>query len=443
MATTFPSRQDESTEHTRWNFAIIVGESTFFMSGLAWVDPSAVLPLFIGRLTPSTLVIGLITVVQQLGWKAPQIFMAAVLGHRPNKLPFLRWPVLLGRLPFFAFVAYLWLKGLGNTSLVIWFVVIAYASISFGNGTLGISWNDIIAKSIPSRLRGRFFGTMQFTTAMFAFAVGFAVRWLLGPAGPGFPRDYTLLFTAMAVFLALSVIGCWLVREPIRPVLDQPQSVGQLLVSTLPMLRDRAFRSLVTVSLLGFAVSFTMPFYMVYAKQELGVRDDIAGVYIWAMTVGGAVASIFWGYLNDSRGPRAVLRGGGVLVTAVPLLAVALPPALLAAAGPAPPLARALPYLFALVFLSGGSAMGAMWMGSTNYLFELCNDEDRPRYIAIFHLCTLPAALAALVVGWLLSYLSFTVVFLLLAACGATALTASALMPPVPMEEEPESRAAI
>ncbi|HUU55636.1 MAG TPA: MFS transporter [Armatimonadota bacterium] len=442
MATTLPSRQNESTEHTRWNFGIIVAESTFFMSGLAWVDPAAVLPLFIARLTPSTVVIGAIAVLQQIGWKAPQIFMAAALGHRPHKLPFLRWPVLIGRLPFFVFVGYLWLRGVENSSVVIWFLAIALACISFGNGILGISWNDIIAKSIPPRLRGRFFGSMQFATAVAAFAVGFAVRWALGSSGPGFPLDYTLLFTAMAVFLFISVVGCWLVREPIRPVLDQPQSVRQLLLSTIPMLRDPPFRALVTAALLGFAVTYTLPFYVVYAKQHLGVEEHVSGVYIWAMTVGGAVASIFWGYLNDSRGPRAVMRGGAILATSTPLLALLLPAIMLPLAEHLPAAARALPYVFGLVFLTGGSAMGAMWMGSTNYLFDLCGHEDRPRYLAIFHLCTIPSALAALVVGWLLAYLSFTVIFFLLMVCGAAALAAALTMPHISREDQPTSPAA-
>ncbi len=208
------------------------------------------------------------------------------------------------------------------------------------------------------------------------------------------------------------------------------------------MLRDRAFRALAVAALLGFAVSYTMPFYVVYAKQELGVREEISGVYIWAMTIGGALASILWGYLNDTRGPRAVLRGAGLLVMATPLLALLVPSALLAGASAAPALARALPYVFGLVFLSGGSTIGALWMGSTTYLFELCSHEDRPRYIAVFHLCTLPAALGGLIVGWLLSFLPFSVVFLLLAACGAVALTASLLMPYVSMEAEPRGQAA-
>jgi len=64
---------NDFTEHTRWNFAAIVSESASFQTGRAWSDPSAVLPLFIGALTPSTVVIGLIPVLQRLGFLLPQL----------------------------------------------------------------------------------------------------------------------------------------------------------------------------------------------------------------------------------------------------------------------------------------------------------------------------------------------------------------------------------
>ncbi len=420
----------QSGEHTRWNFAVIVTESTFFMAGLAWVEPSSVLPLFIGMLTPSTVVVGVIVVLQRLGWLLPQVVMAAVLGHRPRRLPWLRWPVLLGRLPLLAFVCYLWLRGVGNAGVVIWFMVIAYAFVALGNGVPGISWHDIIAKSIPPQLRGRFFGTMQFATAASAFGVGFVVHWMLSSAGPAFPRNYTWLFTLMALSLTVSIIGCWMVREPIRPVLDMPQSVRQILSSALPMLRRAAgFRSLVLVALLGFGISWATPFYMVHAKENLGVRDEMAGPYIWALTVGGAIASIWWGYLNDRRGPRAVIRGACAFITMTPLLAIVLPPAVWLAAGALPRFAAALPYLFALVFLSGGAAIGATWMGAANYLFELAGHQDRPRYIALMNLLTAPGALAPLLIGWALSFLAFPVVYPLMAAFGAASLAVSLRMP--------------
>jgi MFS family permease len=408
---------------------MIVAESAFFVSALSWVDPAAVLPLFIAHLTPSTLVIGVIAVLLQVGWKLPQIFMAAALGHRPRRLPFLRWPVLIGRLPFLAFVVYLWLRGIENGPQVIWFLAIGYAGVALGNGVLGVSWNDIIAKSIPSWLRGRFFGMMNFSAMGMAFLVGFAVRWILGPGGPGFPHGYIVLFTMMGVFLTISIIGCWLVREPIRPVLAKPQSVWELFAGLIPLLRDKRFRWLVVTALLGFGAMSTMPFYVVFAKQRLGVPDEMGGVYIWGMAIGGALASLFWGHLNDRRGPRAVLRGVSFLVAATPLLAMGIAAVLISLAELGPAMRSALPYVFGLVFVVGGSTMGAMWIGTTTYLFELCGHEDRPRYIASFHFCTLPGALGALGTGWLLSFLSFSTVFVLLALGGATMVAAALRLP--------------
>jgi MFS family permease len=182
-----------------------------------------------------------------------------------------------------------------------------------------------------------------------------------------------------------------------------------------------------------------MPFYVVYAKTELGVTEEMAGVYIWAMTLGGAVASVVWGYLNDSRGPRAVLRGTTALLIATPLLALSIPAVVSVVARPMPAVGVALPYLFGLVFVAIGSSIlvfvaigssiNALWFGATNYLFDLAGDEDRPRYIGVFHLCTLPATLGAIIIGWLLEHVSFAAVFLLVASCGAGALLSSLRMP--------------
>jgi MFS family permease len=310
-------------------------------------------------------------------------------------------------------------------------LAIGYAGVALGNGVLGVSWNDIIAKSIPSWLRGRFFGMMNFSAMGMAFLVGFAVRWILGPRGPGFPIDYIILFTMMGVFLSISIIGCWLVREPIRPVLARPQSVWELFTGLIPLLRNKHFRWLVVTGLLGFGTMSTMPFYVVFAKQRLGVPDEMGGVYIWGMAIGGALASLFWGSLNDRRGPRAVLRGVSFLVVATPLLAMGIPAALIGLTEVAPALRAALPYVFGLVFVTGGSTMGAMWIGTTTYLFELCGHEDRPRYIASFHFCTLPGALGALGMGWVLGFVDFSMVFVLLAAGGATMVAAALRLPDV------------
>lgn len=426
-------RREAVGEHTRWNFAVIAGESTCFQLGLAWADPAAVLPLFIGHLSRSTVLVGLVTFLQRLGYILPQLPMAAILGHRPRRLPFLRWGVFFGRLPFLGFVVYLWVYGVQRPGFVLVFMMFAYLCTALGNGVVAVPWQDIIAKSIPAFLRGRFFATMQFATALGAVAVGFVVRWMLGPDGPDFPRDYTILFTLVAVFFSLSTLGCGITREPIRPVLDQPQSLRELLAGAKPLLRHRAeFRGLALISLFGSGMSFTTPFYIVYATRELGVPPQLAGIYIWAAVLGGAVFSLIWGHLNDRRGPLTVIRGGCVFVILAPLLALGIPAVCRLATPVVPSALAAIPYAYSLVFLIGGSTNGAFWMGNTNYLFELADHPDRPRYIALLSLLSAPGALFPLLIGWLLTFLPYALVFSLVATSGLVASLVSRSMPRSP-----------
>jgi Na+/melibiose symporter-like transporter len=422
-------RSGDFNEATRWNFTVMAAESAAFQIAMSWVDPIAVLPLFIDRLAQSTVLVGLVTVLQRLGWILPQLPMAAILGHRPRRLPYLQWGVFFGRLPFLAFVVYLWIYGIRNPGFVLAFMMVGYLSVALGNGIVTVSWQDIIAKSIPGTVRGRFFATMQFATAVGAVGVGFGVRMMLGPSGPGFPLGYTILFTCMAVFLCLSTLGCAITREPIRPVLERPQSVRQLIGSARPMLRDHGdFRGLVLIAILGSSMSFTTPFYVVYATRILGVPEQLAGVYIWASVLGGAGFSILWGHLNDRRGPLTVIRAGCAFVIIAPVLAVSIPLVLRAVGIVALGSLPLLPYVFALVFVVGGSTNGALWMGSMNYLFELCDHRDRPRYIAILNYLALPGALVPLLIGWLLDYLPYQLVFCFIASSGIAAALVSRRM---------------
>lgn len=417
------AREYDPREHTRWNFPVLVTETAVFMSGLAWVDPATVLPLFITRLGGTPLLVGLVTVLQRLGYMLPQLPMAAILGHRPRRAPVLRWGVLIGRLPMMAFAIYLWTAGVEAKAVVLAFMLFAYFSTAAGNGVVAVPWQDIIAKSIPSELRGRFFASMQFTTSLSTIGVALAVRWFLGPAGPHFPRNYTILFTLLAAFFTISIIQCWMIREPIRPVLESPQSIGEIIRGAAPLLREnRAFRSLVFAGLLGFSLTFTTPFYMVYAKVKLDVPEAMAGVYILAMTLSSASFGWIWGRLNDRYGPQSVVKGSCLMLASAPLLAVILPATMRG-------LGAGLHYVLALVFVAAGAATAGMWMGLMNYLFELSSHEDRPRYIALMSWLSAPGAFAPLLIGWLLGYLQFPTVFGLMALCGAAAVAVAWRMP--------------
>ncbi len=424
IAAEAPAVAAREDEHTRWNFPVMVAESTVFMTGMAWADPGTVLPVFIGYLSGSTVLLGVAPVLQRLGYILPLLPVAALVGHRPKRRPYLRWGVLVGRMPFFGFLAYLWLVGIDNASVTLTFMFLAYLFVAMGNGFVAVPWQDIIAKSIPPGRRGRFFGTMQFATAVCVFAVGLAVRWMLGPRGPGFPTSYLVLFTLGGLFFTLSTIGCWVIREPIRPVLDRRETLREIIADIGPFLRrQRALRPLAAVALLGMGMCMTTPFYMAYATRKLGVAPQLAGVYLGAFTIGSAVSSLVWAHLNDRRGPRSPIRCATITIALVPVLALVVPTAARLVG------IASLPYLFAVVFLVAGTNNTGLWMGTNNYIFELSSHEERHRYIAVVNTLAAPGALLPLLIGKSLEFLPYPVVFLLLAALGATVLVLALRLP--------------
>jgi len=420
MTTAPQTATDERDTHTRWNFAAICGESASFQAGMVWADPFTVVAQFIGLLGGSTVLVGLLQFLQRVGYMLPQLPMAAIVGHRPRRRPYLRWGVLIFRLPFIAFVVYLWRAGVARPEVVLPFMLFAYFSVSFGNGVVALPWQDIIAKSIPPSIRGRFFGTMQFATAAAGFAIGFAVQYFLGPRGLAYPANYVLLFFLAAVFFTGSTVGCWLMREPVRPVLEQPERLREIVAGVPRFLREEGrFRNLVLVSMLGTGLTLTRPFFTVYAVQRLGLAPQTVGLFIIAATLGGALFSLLWGHLNDTRGPRTPIRWCASLIFLTPLLALALPPLTRGLEAWWGCRGALLPYSFATVFLVAGASANGLWIATNNYLFDLASHEERPRYIAILATLAAPGALIPVVVGKLLESLSYPVVFGLMALVGA------------------------
>jgi hypothetical protein len=74
----------------------------------------------------------------------------------------------------------------------------------------------VVAKIIPARRRGSFFGTRQLMGGLLTFAVaGPLVRWLLGATGPlPFPYDFGVLCVLGLLFYTVGLYAFTLVQEP-------------------------------------------------------------------------------------------------------------------------------------------------------------------------------------------------------------------------------------
>jgi MFS family permease len=119
------------------------------------------------------------------------------------------------------------------------------------------------------------------------------------------------------------------------------------------------------------------PFYIVYAKQVLGVPTGMVGIYISAMSLVGVASNLLWARLSDRRGNELVLQVSTLTGLLVPLMAL-LAPALQTILSQ-----EAIHYALAFPFALLGAFNGGTLIGGVNFLLDIAPASDRPIYIGL------------------------------------------------------------
>ena len=413
--------------HYRWNFAVLLVDFVCFGVAFTFINPSSVLPAFVGQLTDAAPVIGLVGTVFQGSWLLPQLAIARLINDKPRKKPYLL-AGLSGRILLPAMGLALWagLARYPTAALVLFFTCLGLFAAS--DGVTSVAWFDILARAIPLKGRGRLIGLGQFISGLAGIGVGALVGLILDRLS--FPGNYALLLVLAGVALAPSVIAMLLLREP-PPEDDSPRANDQVRGDWTKILTtDRAFRRLMVCRMLVGMMGLGTSFYVVHAADALRLPQSIIGGFVIAQTVGGLVASVVLGLVCERWGPRYVVRIGSGAATAGPLFALAVH---LVGGGW---LTRAYP----LVYAALGIANSAWLLGFFNYLLEIAPPGMRPAYVGLGNTILGLMMLAPLAGGWLLQATSYTVLFGVTAALVAIGFLFTLGLPPpqgtAPVEEQ-------
>lgn len=172
----------EQGRNFRWNLFFNSFDVIFFMSGASLLSATTILPLFVSKLSDSTVPLAIVAMLAQGGYFIPQLFTANFierldhkkpvvvnLGFFSERLPLILLilsPLLALQAPFVALILFLLLYG--------WF--------SLGAGVIAPAWQDMIARCFPVERRGRFFGINTFIGTLLGMArqvwrVSYWKRW--------------------------------------------------------------------------------------------------------------------------------------------------------------------------------------------------------------------------------------------------------------------------
>jgi len=387
-----------SPPHQRWNFFAFLVDYVCFGVAFTFIDVNAVLPAFVGQLTDSAPVIGLVSTIFSGGWLLPQLAVARHINDKPRKKPYLLVGTS-GRIFMAVITLALWL-GLARfpvAMLTLFFVSLGFFAAS--DGLASVAWFDILARAVPLKRRGRLIGSAQFIVGTAGVGVGALVGLILKRYS--FPNNYALLFTLASVTLIPSVIALSLIREPPPEDVNQKAN-GQAMGDWLKLLgSDPAFRRLMVCRMLVGMMGLATPFYVVHASDVLHLPRGVIGDFVVAQTVAGMVASITLGFVSERWGPRYVIRIGSAAAALGPLFALA---AHLVGSD-------WLTWAYPFVYVALGVVNSAWMQGFFNYLLEIAPAGMRPAYIGLGNTIMGALTLAPMAGGWLLEATSYAALF--------------------------------
>ncbi len=364
------------------------------------MDSSTIIAALVHGLTGSALAVAAAAAILRYGWLSPQLFVAYFAQRQQRRMPFYilgafgRATVLAGVAGLLAIAG-----GLPDGLAIILFFGL-WITYSFVSGVVAVPYNDIVARSIPSKRRSRMLAVRFFGGGLLALGVAAVAHEVLSALA--FPSNYAAIVFLGAVLLFASSFFFVSAGEPTAPPPphDTDGFVAFVRQGVEVFRADKHFRLFVYSQWLGGAVMMALPFYMLQAIAFRATSADVAFL-LGAQTAGALLSNALWGWWGDHRGKRSLLEGVAVLRTAPPLLTLIW--SWVAAMWAVPTLAG-----FAVIFLVLGALANGTTIAMLGYLMEISPDDRRPAYSGYFNALVAPAALlpvagAAIVVATSLS----------------------------------------
>ena len=373
-----------------------------FTGGQAFSNPDTIIPVFLSHFTDSKTLIGLSSTLLGslggIGSVLPQLFVARRLENKSHKKPLLIFAITMRAVSWGALALTTYFFASRNDYLTVSFLFLFLTVFTFMGGIAAVSFYDIWGKSLPSQLRGRFFGHRELWGGVLAIGSGFVAKLVLGNSEIVFPLNFVLLFLLTFTFVSISYVALGSVKEPVEKVYERQLSFKDFLRKAFKIIgEDKNYKRFIVVQILAGGAALALPFYVLYAIEVREIELETVGLLLSAQMLGGVLSNILWAHLSDFVGNKRVIQISTLAGLIVPLIALFT--------GSQNRIA------FIVLFVLIGFFVSGRLIGKTNYLLDTASSKDRPTYISLTATLTFPISLFSLIGGLIVQHTSYKVLF--------------------------------
>ncbi|MGD2104415.1 MAG: MFS transporter [Anaerolineae bacterium] len=412
-----------SEREVQRSFALGVFNGALFNFAARLIDPPLVLTWFVSQLTPSNLLVGMVAPLGQACWFLPQVFVSTRIQRMERKMPGYSLAAAIRVVVWFLLAAAVWFIDTPTILLLSFFAL--YSTAWAAGGLAGLSFFDVVAKTIPARRRGSLFAWRQFLGGLLGLGAGWVVNVILRQPAFPFPRGHAFLFLLYGITIIPAMGAFAAIREPPgQEVLAPLSHSGQLRRAREVLRTDAVYRRYIAARLVLGLAEVALPFYGIYAKRVLEAPESMVGIYVATRVAAQLMFNLPWGWLSDRHGNQIVMRlmsiGSGLAAAGGVALVVAVESGRLHGGR--------LPYLAVPLFFLNGAVLPGKILSGSNFLLELVSEGQRPLYLGLSNTLMGVVVLISGLGGLIVDLLGFVGLFTAVAGlCAAAYVLASTL----------------
>jgi len=344
----------------------------FFLAlTMSMLDLNTVFPALVSELTGSKALFGLLYSIM-LG--VPLVFnliFSHFLKIKKKKKKFLLLGIYLRSIAFLGMAVFTYFFALSKPILAFGSFFLWISVFALSGGLAGISYVDIMAKTIPSDKRTNLYAVKQFFSSGAAFLGGIAISKIFTESSLNYPNNYSLSLFIGFIGLLIASIGFLFINEPASEKIPESREPLKEYLKKVPKYLKDDFnfrRFIIAENMASFSVMI-LPFYMIFAKEVFGLDNSYIGRYLLFQITGTILSALLWGILAKKFSSKTIVRTCIVLGGLIPPVAIGV--------------SFLGPDYFAIVFLLIGFVISGRRVGFEPYFLEIAPDEHRTEYLGI------------------------------------------------------------
>ncbi len=287
------------------NASLLLVHGLLGQTGFRLLQAPTFLPAFVQQLTGTDWSVGAARAAQSLGMFLSPLLGAGAIGRRRRvrglTMVFgFAMRIQVGLLALLALAA-----PLSLTRALIWPTLFGWGLAS---GLQAVTFNVLLAKSVPVRIRGRLWGARNLGSGLSLLVVSALAGSLLERYG--FPRGFGFTFL-VAFALTSSGLGCLIfLREPAARRTAGPEllGLGPRVRAAGSLLVDQRLGPFLRTVALVTASRGALPYFIVAIGERSAVDGSLLALLTVVFALSQAVSSLLWGGLADRAGFRIVYR---------------------------------------------------------------------------------------------------------------------------------------